>query len=273
MKASLIRPGLLVSFKTTVRGGVTYDKREIEAEHSVDTGALVARWETTREIADPAEHEAAISTRSKIRVVLLRHCCVSSFGYLCPEPNEARLAEAIEEAQRLADEHNGKARSTRVEFGLIMGRIADSDEQAVRAIGGEVRDLIEAMERGVRAADPDAIREAANRARAVAGMLSPDAQRKVSDAIKEVRSIAREIVRRVEKAGETAAQVVDGVKLDALTAARFAVLDIEPAAQQPDDDGFGFPVLVPALDLAPLEASAPPAAPVQPITFDFDLDN
>jgi hypothetical protein len=227
MRVTLIRPGLLVSLKTTVHGGVSYQKRTLEVDGIEREGnTRVARWETTRQIEDAVEHEAAVTARSKARHAILRICCKSSLGLLCPESKETELSEAIEEAQRIASEHNKKARFTRVDVFVLTGRIADNDEQAARAIGSEVRDLIAAMEAGVRAADPDAIRDAANRARAMAGMLSRDVQKKVSDAIAEVRAVAKDIVRRVDTTGSLAADVVDGLKLKALQTARFAVLDL-----------------------------------------------
>jgi hypothetical protein len=227
MRVTLIRPGLLVSLKSTVRGGVSYQKRTLEADHTEGDGnTRVARWETTRQIEDAVEHEAAVTARRKARQAIIRICCQTSLGLLCPESDETELSDAIGEAQRIADEHNKEARFTRVDVFVLTGRIADNDEQAARAIGSEVRDLIAAMEAGVRAADPEAIRDAANRARAMAGMLSRDVQKKVSDAIAEVRAVAKEIVRRVETAGDVAAEVVDGLKLEALQSARFAVLDL-----------------------------------------------
>ncbi len=228
MNQTIIRPGLLVSLKTSLTGGVSYEKTELEADHAVEDGGQRrrARWETTRHIADAAEHEAAVTTRSKARSLITRVCCPSSFGLLCPQGREAELREAVAAAQVLVTAHNAKATATRVEVFVITGRVADSDEEAARAIGAEVRDLIAAMERGIKAAKPEEIREAASKARALAGMLSEETQRKVNSAIVEARTIASEIVQRVGKAGESAASVVDGLKLAALTEARFAVLDI-----------------------------------------------
>jgi hypothetical protein len=276
MQTTIIRPGLLVSLKTTVRGGVTYQKRTIEADHARGA-ARVATWETTREIADADEHAAAIVARGKARTAVTRVCCASTFGLLCPQARESELRAAIEEAQAIANTHNGAAKCTRLEVFAITGRIADNDEQAARAISSEVRDLIAAMETGVRAADPEAIREAANKARALAGMLSPDAQTAVSKAIADVRSIARDIVRRVEKQGEQAASIVQGLKLESLQAARFAVLDLSDSSEL--DAGDSLPLAGRALDFEPetgAELTDEPAAavmmaPAAPMRPAFEL--
>jgi hypothetical protein len=58
LNATLIRPGLLVSLKTTVHGGVSYQKRTIVPDHP-EGKARIASWETTRQIQDAEEHNAA----------------------------------------------------------------------------------------------------------------------------------------------------------------------------------------------------------------------
>ena len=133
LQFSIIRPGFLVSLKTTVRGGVSYSRRDIAAPvatdgapaAAADPAAEVSAWETVRAIADAAEHRRAIETRGRCRTLIVRHCAQSSFGLLCPEANEPELSAAIREAQQLADEFNRGARFSRVEVFTLAGRIAD----------------------------------------------------------------------------------------------------------------------------------------------------
>jgi len=265
MQTSIIRPGLLVSLKTNIRGGVQYQTRTIEADHS-QGAARVATWETRREIADAEEHENAIKARGLARTAILRTCCASTFGLLCPSSNESALTEGIAQARTIAEAFNATAKFSRLDVFVIAGRIADSDTEAAKAIGSEVRELIEAMERGVRNADPVAIREAANKAREVSGMLSADTAAAVSAAIAEVRSVARDIVRRVEKSGETAASIVQGLQLEALKAARFAVLDVDAAEQT---EAAPVDMFAPAIDLAPMDdAATAEAGPAPSIDFE-----
>jgi hypothetical protein len=282
MDTKLIRPGLLVSLKSTLRGGVQYQKQTIQPETAVGA-STVASWQTTREIADAEEHARAVVARGKARAVVTRVCCPSSFGLLCPISLETEFAAAITEAQAIADAHNSTARHTRVDVYVIAGRIADNDEMAARAIATEIRDLIRDMERGIRAADPAAIREAADKARAVAGMLSDETERKVTAAIKEARSAARAIVARVGKAGEVAADVVREIRTEALQSARFAVLDlaggdaeIVPQSDAParvvDLMPESAPESVPTVyGLQPAAPAAAPAAPILP-TPSFEME-
>lgn len=255
LNTSIIRPGLLVSLKTTVSGGVSYQKIDLEPEHAVDERTTEARWETTRQIKDRAEYERAQKARSKARTLICAACCPTSFGLLCPVGRENVLSEAIAEARAVADEHNRTASFTRVEVYAITGRVSDSDEEAARAIASEVRGLIGDMERGIKAADPKVIRDAANKARMLAGMLSEDVQGKVGAAIKQAREAAREIVQRIDKAGEQAASVVDSLVLDKLDAARFAVLDLSAeGAPVPVIEAVAAPA-APAIDLMATEAT------------------
>lgn len=227
MKTAVIRPGLLVSLRTTIKGGVSYSRIDKETERVTEDGELVARWETTKTIPDPKEYEAAIAARSKARAAVTSVCCPSVFGLLCPSDAAGKLDEAVTKARAIAAVHNGAAVLSQVEVFVLVGRVAADDAEAARAIGAEVRDLLEQMQTGIKAADPEMIRDAANKARAIGSMLSDNVSEKVSSAIEEARRAAREIVRRVEKSGEQAAAVVSELKMRAIESARMAFLDLD----------------------------------------------
>ena len=67
IKSSTLKPGLLVSLRTQLRGNVKYATKIIDAEHIVSSGAKKAKWETERTIIDPADHEAAKKARGAAR--------------------------------------------------------------------------------------------------------------------------------------------------------------------------------------------------------------
>lgn len=281
MRVSTIRPGLLVSLKTSVRGGVTYTRRDLateaaevgaaETEAAAAARAVVSTWETTRVIADAEEHRRAIETRGRCRSVISRECIGSSFGLLCPQARETQLQDAIGEAQRIAAEFNATARHTRIDVFTLTGRVASDDVQAARAIAWEVRELVANMEAGIRAADPAAIREAANKARDLAGMLAPEVAGSVSDAIEAARKAAREIVRRVQRDGERAADVVQSLRLEAFDGSRFAALDLDGATDAPAQvmPAESRAVEIEAADLAP-ESAAPVLMFRAPLELDDD---
>lgn len=259
MKTTVLKPGFLVSLKTGLRGGVTYARVDLEPDHLTDDGARVARWETTRDIPDPDEFERATAARSKARARVAGVCCLSSFGLLCPSAQEAELQEAIAAARGIAAAHNATAAQTQVEVYVLVGRIAQDDAEAARAIGAELRGLLDSMQAGIKAADPTAIREAATQAKNLGAMLSADIAGSISGAILEARTAARLIARRVQKAGESAAQVVAECSTQRIESARFAFLDLdEPRSDvQPEAPG----ARGVDLDPAPARSAAAPQLP------------
>ena len=227
LQKTTLRPGLLVSLKTSLVGNVSYRARTIEEEHRNEDGAQVARWETERTITDPEEHEAAKKARSKATAIVRAVCAYSAFGLLCPEDKAAALESAVAEARATIEAFNDGARLSRVQLYVITGRIAPDDVEAVRAINSEVAELMATMKDGIDALDVKAVREAASRAKGLGSMLTPAAAARVEDAVAAARSVARKIT----KAGETAALAIDKVTLARITDARTAFLDLDDAKE------------------------------------------
>lgn len=230
-----LRPGLLVSCRTRVRGGIHYDRRDLERDH-IENGERRARWETLRRISAPEEHERAEQARSKASSLIYGACMQSAFGLLCAEADEDKLMAAIAAARAVCAAHNETATMTYAEVNVLIGRIAETDQEAIAAINGELVELLARMERAVAAADVKAIREAASRAKAIGGMLSDEANLRVTNAVKQARTAARQLVKRVEKASEDAAAVVAELKVGAIEEARFAFLDLGPTEVATDEE-------------------------------------
>lgn len=254
MQSSTLRPGLLVSLKTSIEGNCKYAKRTIEGAHIDETGAQVAIWETERTITDAAEFDLAKKTRAKARATIASVCSLTAFGLLCPEDKAAKLEDAVTEARKLCSDFNKDAELTRCFVYVITGRVAQDDVEAVRAINSEVRELVATMQDGLVNLDVKAVREAADKARALGQMLAPDAAERVKEAIEAARAAARKIV----KTGETVAQEIDKSTLATLARARTEFLDLDDAA----------PVAAPhaearAVDMTP-DADIKPATPAAP---------
>lgn len=244
MQTTTLRPGLLVSLKTSLTGNVTYDKKILELEHITEGGTERAKWETEREVMNPVEYEEAKKIRGKARSLIGGVCAHSAFGLLCPESRTDDLEGAISEARALVRDFNATAQLTRISVYIITGRVARDDAEAVRAINSEVRDLIDAMAQGVKSLDVQAVRDAANKARDIGAMLSPEAEEKVKLAIDAARSVARRIV----KAGDAAAAEIDIAVIRQISEQRTAFLDLDEA------EATKAPEAVPgrALDLLPV---------------------
>jgi hypothetical protein len=221
-QTSTLRPGLLVSLKTSTRGNVSYTTRDLELEKKTSNGGTRAKWETTRQIDDPAEHEAASEARSKARNLITAVCAHSAFGLLCPDDKAEELDKALAAAQEIVSEFNATAQLERVNLYVMIGRIEQDDVKAVQAINSEVRELMEDMTAGLKNLDVKAVREAANQLRSVGAMLSPDAQIRAQFAI----DAAREAATKIKNAGEKVAVEIDTYAIRRITEQRTAFLDI-----------------------------------------------
>jgi oligoendopeptidase F len=223
-----LRPGLLVSLKTSVIGNIDYERRTLDADHTTADGGLQARWETTRTIADPTEHAEAQKVRSEAGHIIRKICTQSAFGLLCPEDKANALEQAIADAHALTDEFNAKAALTRVRVYVIAGRVAANDVEAVKAINSEIRDLMTEMENGLANLDVKTVRAAASKAREMGQMLSSEASARVQLAVDLARQSAKQIV----KAGEQAAQEIDRQTIKRIAEQRTAFLDLDGPAPE-----------------------------------------
>lgn len=233
-KATILKPGFLVVLKTVLRGGIQYSREDLTAKPvKGHEGAKVEKWKTTKIVEDPEEVERAEKARSKSGQAIRQLCRNTAFGLICPESAEEELDAAIRTAREICDEHNASANCTQVKVYVMKGRIASNDEEAARAIGSEIRQMLDDMNRAIDKMDPEAIRETAAKARAMETMLQPEQAERVSAAVEQARKAARQIVARVRKGGEKAADVVDDIPRGSINKARMMFLDFEESTKLP----------------------------------------
>jgi hypothetical protein len=223
MQIRTLRPGILVSLKTSVRGGVTYRKIDLESERDPDSGAEISRWDTTKIVYDPEEQKQATQTANRARYLVSRVCAESRHGLLCPEDRVDELELAIAEAQDLCDIFNAGAEHTRVEVNVVCGKIVADDVRATQALFRETEQFLEQMQQGLKELDVKKVREACKKALDVGQMLAPDANSTIAAAVNSARAQARKIV----KAGEQVAIELDEQALTTIGTARNAFLDFD----------------------------------------------
>lgn len=230
LKTSILAPGYLVALKSSVTGGIEYTREDIKTDVKRN-GRVESEWNTKKIIQNQERFAQATKARNDINTAIRSVCARTGFGLLCPIAREEELMTSIALAREIRDAANGEVSPDyEVGFNVIIGRIAETDENAAKAIAAEVRGLIETMESSIKKMDVKAIRDAANEAKQIGMMLAPDAAEKVSKAIEQARKAAREIVKRVEKNSEDAAAVLNEIRVDSLAAARFAFIDTEIGA-------------------------------------------
>lgn len=214
-----LRPGLLVSLKTSLTGNIRYEKRIIEPERVTEDGVEKAKWETLRTIENKAEHTLGRAAQLAARACITRVCTNTAFGLLCPQTQAGELEQALKDARTIADEFNDQAQLSRLKIYVIAGKVAPDDGEAIKAINSEVRELIKNMEEGVANLDVKVIRDSANDLRKLNGMLAADAAGKSQVAIDVARTVARKIVKNGE-------QMVDQAAIARLTEVRSSFLDL-----------------------------------------------
>jgi hypothetical protein len=242
-----LRPAILVVLRTSIEGAVSYRRLTTEAEHPTETGELISKWETTRVVRDPDEYAEALKIRAEVRNGIAAQCSVTSaFGLMSPLSQSEALSAALIEARRVVSEFNDRAKTCSVSLSALRGEIAADDIEAARAVTAEVSRMLSAMREGIRELKPDAIRKAANEAKALSAVLSAEGKASVSAAIRDAREAARAIVKRVEKAGEKAADVMAEIDLSALDSAARTFLDFEETPAAPAES---LPMIPASLDL------------------------
>lgn len=228
LATSTLRPGFLVSLKTSLRGNVHYDRTDLTP---VGEGAGVQEWKTKRTIEDVEEFERGKRARTRAGSTIRSICSQSAFGLLCPEVDVDKLEAAIAEARKIVDDFNAEAQLSRISIYVLTGRVMPDDVEAVRAINSEIRELMADMAAGVGSGNVDAIREAASRVKGIGEMLETEAQTKVEMAVRTARDAAKQIVRDREHEGSGGRALVDKSAIKRINELRTAFLDLDEAGE------------------------------------------
>lgn len=192
---AVIRPGYLVSLKTTLIGNISYHKQVLEREHIVEDGSEQARWETKRVIGNREEHTAGFKAQSDARAKITQVCTNTAFGLFCPSEKVGELQQAIREAKQISNTFNRTARFSRTNVYVIVGKVVAEEFDIVTAMATEALQLLTAMKDGIRNRDKTVIREAANELRQLSEMFSENGQEKLQVALSAGRGAARKIVK------------------------------------------------------------------------------
>jgi hypothetical protein len=224
MERMTLRPGLLVHVSTSIKGNVKYSVTDLGKDS--DGVSEDSRWQTDRHIADKAELEAATKARSKARSLISSVCAQSPHFLLCLESRADELDKAEAEARAVVAEFNRSAKLTQIVLSVFVGVVAPDDARAIRMVNQEMANLMQAMQEGMKNLDVKKIRDAADTARSVGQMLTPEMQAKIEDAIQLARKTAREM----KKASEVGAVEIDRRAIAKIENARTAFLDLEDAS-------------------------------------------
>lgn len=282
-KTTTIKPGILIALRSNVVGGVSYKRDDIasdeptEAENGESAKTSVEVWKTIKVTTDPEEHARAGNIRGLALYEVTKNCMRTSFGMIASQALETELDAGYARATKMVAEFNATAKYTKIRFGMLKGRIAANDEEAVKAITSEIGALVANMNESIDKLDVKGIREAASKAASIAAILGDEEQRTVTAAVEAARMAARMIVKRIATQGEPAAKVLADMQRGALERARIAFLDLDertdapageelPAADLARVAGLDLEVTMPDMPKVAPEVVTPPA----PTALDLD---
>ena len=226
MSTYTLRPGYLVSLTTHHEGGRLYETLDEKVSIEEGTTAEVTNKNVKLTIFNPEEYKSAQKELGKAAEKIRSLCPRSSHWLICPADKEPELRAAIDDAHGVCAAFNATSDHSQVELYVITAKMAGSDEEATRAIAADMRDLIVEMQRGIKGADPEAIREAARKAQSYGQILDEATSKKLGDAVKEARYAAT-LIKKLEGDAVNAAAVIAQINTSALETARYCFLDLE----------------------------------------------
>lgn len=245
-EVKMLKPGILVSLKTSQTGNRSYKKEELERAHIAEGGVERSRWNTTKIVYDPAEAKAAAQTANRARYLVTRLCADTAHGPLCPVERRDDLNAAIVEAREMVREFNETAVFSRVDVNVICGEIIADDLNTVRALFSETERFMAEMQEGLAELDVKKVRAICVKALDVGQMLSPEAGATMALAV----NTAREACKKIVAAGEQAAAEIDQRAINTIGVARSSFLDFNISEDGTEVKAFHAPR---ALDFAPRE--------------------
>jgi hypothetical protein len=237
MGITKIQPGVLVALKTSIDGGARYTRQVLE--HVQEGRADHQKVMVEREIPEVEEYEQAIKVRQWSMDRIRSRCIRTPFGLMVKEVDWPVLQDRIDEARAHVDQFNATSTLHRVRVNVVPGKVAHTEEEAVRSIREEIGELLEGLERATLAGDVKELRRRAAAAKDLGKMLEDNtaASGALAAAVTEARRIGRSIVKRVEGAGEKLEAVLAEHSADTIARARHEFLDAGDVLEElPEDE-------------------------------------
>lgn len=215
-----VRPGLLVSMRTSIKGGVSYRREDLVDE--IEGEGTRTEWKTEKKVENADEYTRARRLRARVVTLIGGACVKTAFTYICPLENEALLDERIAEAQAACDAFNEEAVHSQVTFDLMRGRYMEDTKETVQAVRREIHELLEELNSALKAGEVQSIRDVAARATQMGRLLEEgtEARSALERAVKESRRVAGQLVKRIKEGADAVAEVLAGANVSLIATAR-----------------------------------------------------
>lgn len=232
--AAVVKPGLLVVIKSSVRGGAEYDRREMSTDDVDPAGAEQVRaWATVQRVFDPDELAGAKAVRGRAVGWLWARVAQTPYGLVVTDDRVHAFDAALAKARAAVDAFNGGARHVRVTLRVLKTRLLL--EEAAAAFEEAAEEAVEELDaRDFKTAeDVEEIRKVADRAADFAAVLRGDLAERVLAKIREARAAATAAAKEVRgdaPAADRPAKSKKTPKVRAADAEALARLDSQVSA-------------------------------------------
>lgn len=218
-----LRPSILVIYGISLDADVTYqhldDKTETTEDEEEGTRDVKKTATVQTEIHNEEEHQATKALRSQMYGILRKlGSKVTGSALLVDVDREAELDTAITEVEKLAYEHNAKARNHFIRPVVtpcaVLGTKA---EKVAKEAAFDLQEMLIKMQRALDSCDEERLTSLATQLKVKALSLAPGiAQGTVNAAINDARKVAK-VMRDVEKAVKSKEEQVVRIKAELKT--------------------------------------------------------
>jgi len=267
IKIDTIPPGFLVISKIEMRGGIHYERDDVD-EYFEDDIRKIKEWNTKSIIDDVDERAEAIKTISTMRRTIGAICANTKVGMLCPAEKKTQLYEAVTEIKELAKEFNSTASTVEISPWFGIAKVKEDNQTVIEAIAGQVAEVCTRVDEALTISDLAALRKAPRRflkgikpekvlelteakrdaflararaelirsaisdAKGIHEVLPEIASKEIRETVKQSRKIARALCNRVERKQEDLQEVLNEVDISGIRRTRTAF--VKAAAKASD---------------------------------------
>lgn len=187
----IIRPGVLVTLRSSVQGGVYYDREEMAVDQDAggaESGGSTRVWKTTQRVPDPEEYARAKRVRGRAVSAIWNRSVKTVYGLICTDDDKPALDEAIKKAMDEVQAFNAGAKHTKVTLNVLRPRLVLGETS--EAIAAETSEAVDALDASVESGDVQAIRKAANEAAEISRLLDGGLRERIVQKVKAAREAA-----------------------------------------------------------------------------------
>jgi len=216
-----------------VTGGCSYKREDVSVETFEKREE--STWQTGKVIDDVEEYKAAQALRNKAKRYLRKlGAPAASAIVIVPLDKEDEVDAVRRDLKREVVAFNSAANFSQVNFRCYKYRIAGENEDLLKDMLVDLRDILVELRQAEQAADFKGIRSVVQRLAGFDTVLPERAADYLQRAIADAKAQANDIEKSLNAKSKTLAEVKRQISTSSVDFARFAVM--EPGSELPDVD-------------------------------------